>query len=427
MRLPRLRFARIFSKKILSSYFSEKLRPFQRDWIFLVSLALILSGSFCASFCQYALLSLMLVYSALAFLLVLFFDLWGLIFSFVNILFLTCCVFYSGSLLTFEFIWNLGMVCAFSLTWFVFFLWTKSSKEQSGKKQESIKNLIDELSSLKNTYEEEKARLLEGNKELSIQLDETNQNFGATKEDLEELKKKYSYLEVDFRILSEQKDSWLEDYAILHREYVQISDRLEMLTAGGASLSNEEKSCLQKKDEENQRLIESLEKQLSLKENAFFELSQKQKDWMKEKSSFEEINQQLAKDIEGLKNLLDRKESEVCSLQEKIDALKQQLVSESEVKRPKEVTVLEAKVDCQALYHQLKLQFAEKDAVLSSVRKEFFLLKEKLLERERMEELSLGEENFEELRLIEHLTSEIALLEEEVTLLEGLVSRILLQ
>ncbi|WP_213318163.1 hypothetical protein [Chlamydiifrater volucris] len=301
----------------------------------------------------------------------------------------------------------------------------KSAKEQSGKKQESIKSLMNELAFVKKSYEEEKAKLLKENAGLSLQMHETAQIFDVTRKNLEDLQKKYSYLEVDFKILSEQKESWLGDYAVLHREYVQVSDQLGMLNVSSAS---EEKVGIQEKDPKNQKIVSVLEEQLLLKDSVISELSQKQEDWNQKKLDLEKSNQQLTIDIDGLKKLLDGRELEIKELQDKLNSLKQQLLPSSRIKVSGErSSVDEGKVDYKALYLQLRLQFTEKDKALSSVRKEFFLLKEKLLKREKVDELTLGEENFEELGIVEQLTSKVSALELEVTHLEELISRILLQ
>ena len=144
-----------------------------------------------------------------------------------------------------------------------------------------------------------------------------------------------------------------------------------------------------------------------------------------EKSQREELYNHLCGELEEKTTALEGAQAEVVQAQQKLlDAEK-----ESTLPQEEKIALNKALSQAEGLFNQLRAQFEEKSAVLSQTRQELFQAQGQMMVLEK--EKALAQTEMSEIRVLEKgidsLSSDVALLEEEITHLEALVSHILTQ
>lgn len=226
---------------------------------------------------------------------------------------------------------------------------------------------------------------------------------------------------LDFQILADQKNSWLEDYALLHNEYVRLVAGDETTSVFSWVSRKDMSSTIQKQGEATHSWIHILQEKDA-------KLASLEGDLQKERSLRENLeneclslhsrvqeNKDLQLRFDALQSLLEKKDGELEKLQEK---LHEYLSSEK--------ALLDAQdKSYKTKYLQLKEQFSAKAEALVEARKELFLVRENYLTLQRQEENSLSFIDMSDIEIIEKLLEYVENLEEEITSLEELVSHTL--
>ncbi|EPJ31153.1 putative myosin heavy chain [Chlamydia psittaci 06-1683] len=234
--------------------------------------------------------------------------------------------------------------------------------------------------------------------------------------------KKQEHMALDLQILADQKNSWLEDYAVLHNEYVRLVAGDETTSvfswvSGKDTVSHRENEgtelwlrALQEKDEK----MTSLENQL-IEEKLLRKSLEDQCDSFQ---AYVQEVEQLRLKLEELQNLLNQKDEEIIKLHA---CIKEQETATKISADDHEIKSYKDK------YIQLRGQFAEKTKILTEVRKELFLVREKYLTLQKQEENVSTFTDMRDIEIIQNLLEHIESLEEEIISLEELVSHNLSQ
>ncbi|WP_174222246.1 hypothetical protein [Chlamydia poikilotherma] len=383
-------------------------------------MVLIFGGLGCASIVDTTLLLLIMCFSILALVASIYFRFWG--YGVVSCLFLF--VYYYKHIGTCSsLLWALGLSTAFLLSWGIFVLGITLIDEENQEQKQKYDQLSNQYAEIQVSYDKavhDKAMACEFLEKRAHALESELQESRTL---LQDSCKKQEHMALDLQILADQKNSWLEDYAILHNEYVRLVAGDETTSvfswvSGKETFSNSEGRsedaelwlrALHEKDEKMASLEnELIEEKLSRKslENECHSL----------KSDIEEIDQ-LRSRLEEFQNLLSQKDKELTQLHALVNQQK------ALVKTP----VADEFKSYKDKYLQLKMQFAEKTEALAEVRKELFLVREDYLALQKQEEMTSNFVDMKDIEMIQNLLAHIECLEEEITSLEGLISHNLSQ
>ncbi|ACZ32911.1 conserved hypothetical protein [Chlamydia pneumoniae LPCoLN] len=399
-------------------------RSFSVEWVFISALLLIFGCLGCASVVKVSLVPFLLLFSFLAFPLILCFR--GKGYALLLGVFVTLYVakYVVGETLYVSF-WLSGLGVSFLLAFGLFLQGVWLAQEEEMVKGKEQLRLSEDLDAQRSAYED---LLLTKSQEKEF-LDARAQGLDRELTECQELLKaayqKQEYLTIDLKILADQKNSWLEDYAELHNKYIElVSKNGDVVFPWVAEPSVGESQGSEKVDVS--RWVSALqEKEESLERLRNEILVEKQRC-----SDYEHRCQELGlllqnftaleRRCEELQNLLNQKETQINELH--------QLVCKSEEKVSVEPSA-HAETSCveekqyKGLYSQLQEQFLEKSETLSLVRKKLFAVQEKYLTLKKKEELTKQDMSFDDISMIQGLLERIEILEEEVSHLEELVSR----
>ncbi|AHK63387.1 Putative myosin heavy chain [Chlamydia avium 10DC88] len=397
-----------------------KCRSFSLEWVFLSSIVLLFGGLACASLIDLALVCFLMLFSTLA----LIASLCG---RFLGYGIISCLFFpiyyYNYFSICPSVLWSLGLACSFVLSWGIFSLGISLVIDERMDRQQQYDRLSEEHAGIRSSYDKavhDKAVACEFLEKRAQSLESDLEKCRAL---LQESCKKQEHMALDFQILSDQKNSWLEDYALLHNEYVRLVAGDET-TSVFSWVSKKEMSVdfqqqgevaqtwtriLQEKDMKLTSLEESLEKERSLRES--FE-----RECLSLHSRVQEVVD-LELRLDKLQSQLRQKDIELEQLQERIHGY----VTSEKVSFDSQDKSYKMK------YLQLREQFSAKAEALLAARKELFLVRENYLTLQKQEEDSLSFIDMNDIRIIERLLEYIENLEEEITSLEELVSHTLSQ
>ncbi len=394
-------------------------RSFSIEWVFLSSMILIFSGLGCASIVDATLFLLTMFFSALALVASVYFRFWG--YGIVSCLFLSV-YYYKYINVSSSLLWDLGLFLSFLLSWGIFVFGISFVDEENNEQQQKYDQLANEYSEIQISYDKavhDKSIACEFLEKRAYALESELKECRAL---LDDSCKRQEHMALDLQILADQKNSWLEDYAVLHNEYVRLVAGDETTSvfswvSGKDTVSDREDQgtelwlrALQEKDEK----MTSLENEL-IEEKLLRKSLEDRCDGFK---AYVQEVEQLRLKLEELQNLLNQKDEEIIKLHAFI---KEQ---ETAIKIPAanhEIKSYKNK------YIQLRGQFAEKTEILTEVRKELFLVREKYLALQKQEENVSSFTDMRDIEIIQNLLEHIESLEEEIISLEELVSRNLSQ
>lgn len=397
-----------------------KCRSFSLEWVFLLSLGLLFGGLTCASLIDSALVCFLMLFSVLALVASVFSQFWG--YGITSCIF--CLVYcYKYFPIHSSALWSLGLACSFILSWGIFVLGVSLIAKGHEERQKEYDRLSEECDEVRISYDKavhDKAIACEFLEKRAQSLESDLEKCRAL---LQESCKKQENMALDFQILSDQKNSWLEDYALLHNEYVRLVAGDETTSVFSwvsrketpldrqqqGDLSHTWTRILQEKETKLTSLEDALEKERVLRESL-------ENECLNLYTRIREA-EDLQVRFDGLQDLLGQKDIELKQLREKL-----QHYANSET----------ASLDSQdksykTKYLQLREQFGEKSEALAEARKELFLVRENYLALQKQEEDSLSFIEMHDITIIERLLEHIESLEEEITFLEELVSRTLSQ
>ncbi len=394
-------------------------RSFSVEWVFLSSIILIFSGLGCAYVVDATLLLLTMFFSALALVASVYFRFWG--YGVVSCAFLAV-YYYRYINVSFSLLWALGLSLAFLLSWGIFVFGISFVDEENNERQQKYDQLANEYSEIQISYDQ-------AIRDKSIACEFLEKRAHALESELKECRamlhdscKKQEHMALDLQILADQKNSWLEDYAVLHNEYVRLVAGDETTSvfswvSGKDTVSHRENEgtelwlrALQEKDEK----MTSLENQL-IEEKLLRKSLEDQCDSFQ---AYVQEVEQLRLKLEELQNLLNQKDEEIIKLHA---CIKEQETATKISADDHEIKSYKDK------YIQLRGQFAEKTKILTEVRKELFLVREKYLTLQKQEENVSTFTDMRDIEIIQNLLEHIESLEEEIISLEELVSHNLSQ
>ncbi len=394
-------------------------RSFSIEWVFLSSMILIFSGLGCAYIVDATVFLLTMFFSALALVASVYLRFWG--YGIVSCLFLSV-YYYKYINVSSSLLWTLGLFLAFLLSWGIFVFGISFVDEENNEQQQKYNQLANEYSEIQISYDK-------AVHDKSIACEFLEKRAHALESELKECRallqdscKKQEHMALDLQILADQKNSWLEDYAVLHNEYVRLVAGDETTSvfswvSGKDTVSNREDGetelwlrALREKDEKMTSLENELIEEKLLRKSL--------EDRCESFKAYVQEVEQLRLRLEEVQNLLNQKDEEIIKLHAFI---KEQ---ETAIKTPSDNHEIKSYKD---KYIQLRGQFAEKTEVLAEVRKELFLVREKYLALQKQEENVSVFTDMRDIEIIQNLLEHIESLEEEIISLEELVSHNLSQ
>lgn len=393
----------------LSSFMRKKLSLFSVESTFLIAFLSILLGISCASFFDPTLVVSLLVFSFAALFMIMLFRGWG--YAVISGIF---CIVFSIKFFgdsVFSILWIVGLESVFLISWGVFWLAGTMLTEAENKKTLQLEVLTRELDEKLGTYQQQLQEKAEENTLLISRSQSLEKELQECKELLKEAYKKQEHLSIDLQVLSDQKNSWLEEYAVLHNEYVHrvVGDENIVFPWMG------EQEILGRDQESKVQILQ--DKGLMLLQEELAKEKQQHKLYA-ERCQELSVSLQQVESLQGrvleLQKLLEQKEKELGQLRL---AMQETEATKSVVS---EVVTFPEERRYQCMYKQLREQFSEKDKTLSAARKELFAVKEQYLTLRREQQLAV--DSFEDIVLVHQLLFQIELLEEEVIHLEELVS-----
>lgn len=283
--------------------------------------------------------------------------------------------------------------------------------EAENEKTLQLEVLTRELDEKLGTYQQQLQEKAEENTLLISRSQSLEKELQECKELLKEAYKKQEHLSIDLQVLSDQKNSWLEEYAVLHNEYVHrvVGDENIVFPWMG------EQEILGRDQESKVQILQ--DKGLMLLQEELAKEKQQHKLYA-ERCQELSVSLQQVESLQGrvleLQKLLEQKEKELGQLRL---AMQETEATKSVVS---EVVTFPEERRYECMYKQLREQFSEKDKTLSAARKELFAVKEQYLTLRREQQLAV--DSFEDIVLVHQLLFQIELLEEEVIYLEELVS-----
>ncbi|AAP05494.1 conserved hypothetical protein [Chlamydia caviae GPIC] len=395
-------------------------RSFSIEWVFLSSIVLIFCGLGCASIVDATLLLLTMCFSALALVASVYFRFWG--YGVVSCLFLS--VYYYKYIATYSsLLWALGLSTAFLLSWGIFVFGISLIDEENDEQKQKYDQLSNEYTEIQVAYDKvvhDKAMACEFLEKRAQALESELQEYRAL---LQASCKKQEHMALDLQILADQKNSWLEDYAVLHNEYVRLVAGDETTSVFSWVSGKETFSSNESKDAELWlRTLREKDEKVSSLENKLIEEKLLRTTLEEEchslKSHVQEVDQ-LRVRLEECQNFLHQKDEEIAQLNALVNEQKAIVIEtpaiDVELKSYKDK------------YLQLREQFAEKTETLAEVRKELFLVREEYLALQKQEEITSSFADMKDIEMIQNLLAHIEGLEEEITSLEELVSHNLSQ
>ncbi|MCC5832858.1 MAG: hypothetical protein JJU12_07445 [Chlamydiales bacterium] len=267
-------------------------------------------------------------------------------------------------------------------------------REQESKQIHLIQSEIELLTSQKAHFvtEAKKARVI-------IEQDEQTQNIIQDAEaKIESLKEQIYALSKELeetRLSKEELHFQLSEFSTLKSENAALNDQLAQLSEKLSQSENEKASKLKELTEQLDRTVSEKEAELA--------------DWEEKKA--------LEARIADLSESEVRMKEALLFAQEKAMTLQASPLIKVDDKKVRQL---------QGLYNELRTQFEEKARILSQTRKDLFLKEEKLMALEHEKELTACAPDREETVYFEnetrHLTEELVSLEEEVTNLEELAT-----
>ncbi|WP_148174344.1 hypothetical protein [Chlamydia felis] len=381
---------------------------------------LIFGGLGCASVVNITLLPLIMCFSALSLVASVYFHFWG--YGVVSCLFLS--VYYYKHISTCSSLfWALGLSTALLLSWGIFAFGISLIDEENDQQQQKYDQLSNEYADLQVSYGksvQDKAMACEFLENRAHALESELNECRAL---LQDSCKKQEHMALDLQILADQKNSWLEDYAILHNEYVRLVAGDETTSVFSWVSGKETTSSSDRKHGDSElwlRTLQEKDEQVTSLENELIEeqlLRKSLEDMCNSLQSRVQEVEELRLRLEEFQDLLYKKDKELAQLHSLI----------SELEAGVKTTVDKESKLYKDKYLQLKEQFAEKTEALAAVRKELFLVREEYLALQKQEENSSNFADMKDIEIIQNLLVHIECLEDEVTSLEELVSHNLSQ
>lgn len=392
-------------------------RLFSPESVCLFPIGLLFGGLACASLVDLTLVCFLTLFSVFVLAASICGRLWG--WGVISCIFIF--VYYEYFSIDSSALWSLGLVSSFVLSWGICTLGISLISEERTKKKHQYDRLSEEYAEVQASYDQavrDKAIACEFLEKRTQSLESDLEKYRAL---LQESCKKQENMALDFQILADQKNSWLEDYALLHNEYVRLVAGDETTSVFSWVSRKDMSSTIQKQGEATHSWIHILQEKDA-------KLASLEGDLQKERSLRENLeneclslhsrvqeNKDLQLRFDALQSLLEKKDGELEKLQEK---LHEYLSSEK--------ALLDAQdKSYKTKYLQLKEQFSAKAEALVEARKELFLVRENYLTLQRQEENSLSFIDMSDIEIIEKLLEYVENLEEEITSLEELVSHTL--
>ncbi|WP_231911686.1 hypothetical protein [Chlamydia serpentis] len=403
----------------------KNIRSFSLEWVFISAVLLVCGCVGCASLARPSLTPFLLLFSCLGSPLILCFRGKGYA-VFIGIFL----IFYVGKYVAREplFIgfWLSGLGISFLLSYGLVLQGVLLRRKEQLETEQEQERLSKDLDTQRSAYQD----LMEKRGQEKEFFDNRSQDLERKLSEYQELLKqthqKTEYLAIDLKVLVDQKNSWLEDYAELHNKYIDLISKNENVVfpwMGGAAAYESQDlvtpnasvwaSTLQDKEESLERLRQEI-------------LIEK-----KRCSHYESHCQQLRLSLEGfsdleksykeLEILVKQKEAEINRLHQLVNEFETKLADQASGNSLLETSSKEEK-HYKDLYCQLQEQFIEKSETLSLVRKKLFTFQEKYLTLRKKEELEKQDISFDDISMIQSLLERIEFLEEEVSHLEELVS-----
>ncbi|WP_348664136.1 hypothetical protein [Chlamydia vaughanii] len=382
-------------------------------------MVLILGGLGCASIADATLVPSLICFSALVLVASVYFRFWG--YGVASCLFLS--VYYCKHIATCSsLLWGLGLAGTFLLSWGIFAFSISLIDEENDAQQQKYDRLSEEYAGVQVSYDKavhDKSMACEFLEQRAQSLELELQECRAL---LQDSCKKQENMALDLQILADQKNSWLEDYAVLHNEYVRLVAGDEA-TSVVSWVSGKETFSGERKQEDTQLWIRALQEKdakLASLENELVEEKLLRKSLENEcqnlSSHVQEISE-LRLRLGELQVVLDQKDEELVQLR---DFVKNQ-------EAVKAVSIDAESKSYKDKYLQLQEQFGEKSEALLEARRELFLVREEYLALQKQEENSSNFSDMKDIEMIQDLLEHIENLEEEITSLEELVSHNLSQ
>ncbi|WP_082905010.1 hypothetical protein [Candidatus Chlamydia sanziniae] len=394
------------------AFLIRRLQSFSAEWVIVAALLLMLGGLGCSVLSNVRLIPILLLFSSLALPAILSFQHRGYIVVSGIFLSIYCPKYVIGLSLSSGF-WSAGLGSAFLLAWGLCLQGILLVREENVEKEQLYIRVCQELDKLRGIYEHTVEDKDHEKKMLETKLQEYQMQ-------LREACKKQEHITMDLKILSDQKNSWLEDYAVLHNKYVRLISGDESVVfpwVSEQSVFQEPAVNLQDNElwvqalQEKEEGMARLQNELAVEKQERYQYQQRCEELSTSLPNLSDLQEQL----KNYQELLQQKERELLELH--------CLVDEHIKKTPAAASsLIEEEKRYKGLYYQLHQQFAEKNATLSSVRKELFIVREQYLTLKKKEQTDFKDITFEDICVMQKLLFYIECLEEEISCLEELVS-----
>lgn len=398
----------VFNKYLYSGFGWKSLigrcRAFSLEWFLLSSIVLILLNLSCAYVISTALVLPLACFSALSLVSSLYYRFWGCgvitciffpIYSYV-------CIQYSSPIVL-----SYGVLLSFLLSFTMFILSVSIVREAYREQEDKYAHLSEEYTKIQLSYDQlalDKSRSCES-LEKHIQLLQCE--LDACRAFLQQVRKEQENTALDLQILSDQKNSWLEDYALLHNKYLHLVSGDE--TTSVFSWVSQQEGPLHSSQDESQVLLLALRE----KEEEVTALGKK----LEEERLLRQGLESESFDVRLCKQEIGDLENRLAECQHALGERERELL---QLKSSKHAEGDEYKA-YKNKYLQLREQFNEKSEMIVQVRKELFSVNEHYLTLQREREHAL-DDDMSHVHMIHKLLLRIEGLEEEIVTLEELIS-----
>lgn len=332
-----------------------------------------------------------------------------------------------------EKLWQMGTIFTLTLNLFILLL----ASEEMAACIEQVGTQNDQL--LKLTHQKEldlqhlKMASAEKEEELSREIEKLKSEAELRRiEKISEMEK-LELIHAEIDMLNLQKDAFIEESKKARESVVEKVQLLEEQKERCASLQKEFSEASQKLSAAQAEIDrgELLQEELNISylakeklEKELFDASQKVKLSQEELKQLQEQKEQLENSLVELQLALNESKEKILTLEKRpvqIDELNVEAFAECK----------KALARAEGVVKQQRLQFKEKNDILSQTRQDLFQTQSKLLLLERETYLAELDPDQGEMRNFEKeiakLDCEIEVLEEEVTALEELISHVLSQ
>ncbi|WP_239923127.1 hypothetical protein [Candidatus Chlamydia corallus] len=399
-------------------------RSFSIEWVFISALLSIFACLGCASVVKVSLIPFLLVFSSLALPLILCFR--GKGYALLTGIFVT---FYLAKYVIgeplYQSFWFSGLGLSFLLSYGLFLQGVWLAQEEEVAKGKERVRLSEDLDEQRNVYQDLLEKKSQEKEFLDARAQGLEKELTKCQELLKEAYQKQEYLTIDLKILADQKNSWLEDYAELHNKYVQLVSKnedvvfpwlAEPLVYESDGSANSDLSLWASALQEKEKSLECLRNEILVEKQRCSEYENRCHQLTLSLENFTTLEMRC----EELQDLLNQKETKIDQLHQLVREFEEKAVTQASANS---VISSDEEKHYKGLYSQLQEQFIEKSETLSLVRKKLFAVQEKYLTLKKKEELTKQDMSFDDVSMIQRLLERIELFEEEVSHLEELVSR----